>query len=144
MRGSALGKNRVVDAAQQVGAMLRVGISEECDGEDRHTIDVGVQPIDVAVLVASTFDQHFDRECLPRGVSRPPAFILRPLHVQIALEVVVRAIEHVGIHVVAQFLAALQNVNDVRGEIRGCVLTFARPISKAAVAALELVQLDDG
>ena len=95
--------------------------------------------------VAAAFDEHLDRECLPRGVGRPPAFVRRRLLRELVLEIGVRAIDHRSIDArTSGRRRDLEDVQQVGGQIRRGA-SSTRPASRRsrrclALEALELVQ----
>ena len=117
------------------------GVAQVRDREDRHAIEIAVQTGDVGVLIPPALDEHLHRECLPRGVSGPPAFVGRLLVCELSPQVLVPALHHGGVDVVLQRRRRLIHVQDVAGEIGRHEPAFARPESESAGRALEFLQL---
>ena len=121
------------------------GIGEISHAEERHAINVRVQAVDVAVLVAPPLHEHLRGERLPRRVRRPVRLVLRALGLELRVQIIVCIFRNNFIDVVAELLAALHDVQHVRGQVRRLApRALARPEGEAAVAALELIQLVDG
>ena len=151
MRAARFRKDGVGHAATEVGdAAGRIGrrraardhrVVEVREREHRHPIAVAVEPREVRVLVAAALDEHLDREGLPGGVGRPPAFVRRRLVGQRLLEVGIGPRAHAAVDLELLVDGGLEHVQQVGGEVRRREVTVAWPVREAAVRALELLEV---
>ena len=92
--------------------------------------------------VAAAFDEHLHRERLPRGVGRPPAFVRRAASARArSRDRRRRDRASPASTCVLQVGGDLEDVQQVRRQVRRRAPAVARPVGEAAAVALEAFEL---
>ena len=111
--------------------------------EDRHAIQVGVQPIDSGILVPAAIHERPDGKGFPGGIRRPPRFVRGRVLRERLLQIVVPASHHVRVHVISEGRGCLIHLQDIARKKRRGGQAGTWPEREPAGRTLELLQLDE-